>query len=85
MVDLTPRGQVAPETHGCLCPPHQPSSRGRANASAAVTAAAVLAGGSVLCVLLLVVRDVIITTLASTSLVGLALSALLRNVDGKSR
>jgi hypothetical protein len=82
-INLTPHGP-APQAHGCPCQHQAPPAQGRA-ASAAVTVAALLAAGAVLSVLLLVIRDVIITTLASTSLAGLALNALLSSSDRKEQ
>jgi hypothetical protein len=47
--------------------------------------AAVLAAGLVLSVLLLAIRDVIITVLTSTSIAGLALRSLLRPSGKRER
>lgn len=64
-------------THSCCCtrPVIAPRARGRPGA-VAVRVAAVLAAGLVLSVLLVVLRD-IVTAVASTSLAGVAVRALL--------
>lgn len=64
-------------THGCPCARHVPGTgpRGRPGA-VVIRVAAVLTAGLVASVLLVVIRD-IVTTVASTSVTGLILKALL--------
>ncbi|WP_327349029.1 hypothetical protein [Streptomyces europaeiscabiei] len=65
-----------PPVVGCRCGERAPLPRTRHWARAAVAATAILAVGLVVSVMLLVVRD-IVTTVASTSVTGLVLKALL--------
>lgn len=74
-VDFTPTEPTS--THNCPCTRHVPGAgpRGRPGA-VVIRVAAVLTAGLVATVLLVVIRD-IVTTVASTSVTGLILRALL--------
>jgi hypothetical protein len=74
-VHFTPTDPTS--THSCPCTRHAPGTgpRGRPGA-VVIRVAAVLTAGLVVCVLLVVIRD-IVTTVASTSVTGLILRALL--------
>jgi hypothetical protein len=85
IVDLPQHGQASRCSCSCTHAPHVPRARSRAGASAVIAVAAVLAAGLVLSVLLLAIRDVIITVLTSTSIAGLALRSLLHPSGKRGR
>ncbi len=82
-VDFTLTGPTS--THGCSCtrPGAGPPPRGRPGA-VAIRIAAILAAGLVASVLFVVIRD-IVTTVASTSVTGLILKALLTPSSKRDR
>ncbi|MFG2352018.1 hypothetical protein [Streptomyces phaeochromogenes] len=83
-IDLTAIPPTA--IHDCLCTrtPAQRRPRGRPRAATVVIVTVVLTGGLVVAVLLVVIRD-IVTTVASTSVVGLLVRALLTRPSGRER
>ncbi|MEU0119088.1 hypothetical protein ABZ137_36775 [Streptomyces bobili] len=75
-IDLTPAGTGS--THDCTCSGAMARTRppGHARGTAFIRVTVILTGGLVVTVLLVVIRD-IVTTVASTSVTGLILKALL--------
>ncbi|WP_432171184.1 hypothetical protein [Streptomyces sp. 1222.5] len=82
-IDLTLTGPTS--THDCLCtrPVAGTQPRGRPGA-VVIRVAVILIAGLVASVLLVVIRD-IVTTVASTSVTGLILRALLTSVSRRER
>ncbi|MGW2426623.1 hypothetical protein ACWC0C_47050 [Streptomyces sp. NPDC001709] len=82
-IDLTPTGPTS--THGCPCtrPAAGTQPRGRPGA-VVIRVAVILTVGLVASVLLVVIRD-IVTTVASTSVTGLILRALLTSAGERER
>jgi hypothetical protein len=75
-IDLTTRTPIAMHDCPCTRTSVRPRPRGRPRARTVVIITAVLVGGLVVSVLLVVIRD-IVTTVASTSVTGLIVKALL--------
>lgn len=75
-IDLTTSTPIAMHDCPCARTSVRPRPRGRPRARTVVIVAVTLAGGLVVSVLLVVIRD-IVTTVASTSVTGLIVKALL--------
>ncbi|WP_432197058.1 hypothetical protein [Streptomyces sp. bgisy027] len=83
-IDLTPNGATSIHDCPCLRPVAGTQPRGHPAGALVIRVTIILTGGLVVMVLLVVVRD-IVTTIASTSVTGLILKALLMPSNRRDR